>query len=53
MREPEMRRVAELIDQVLARAGDDAVARRVRAEVQELASQYPLYLGVEEAAARL
>jgi glycine hydroxymethyltransferase len=53
MREAEMRRIAELIDRALTRAGDEAVARRVRAEVQELAAHYPLFPGVEEAAARL
>jgi glycine hydroxymethyltransferase len=53
MREEEMRRVAELIDRVLARAGDEAVAARVRAEVHELASRYPLHAGSAPPAAVL
>jgi glycine hydroxymethyltransferase len=43
MREPEMRRVAELIDRVLGAADDAAVAARVREEVRELTSRFPLY----------
>ena len=43
MREPEMRRIAELIDRVL-RAPEDADAlARTRAEVKALADAFPLY----------
>jgi glycine hydroxymethyltransferase len=53
MKEAEMRRIAELIDRVLSRPGDEAVAREVRAEVRELAAGFPLYTPAEEAAGRL
>ena len=43
MREPEMERVAELIDQVLTSAEDASVAERVRGEVRSLAAAFPLY----------
>jgi glycine hydroxymethyltransferase len=43
MKEPEMARIAELIDRVLARPGDGAVEATVRSQVQELTSQFPLY----------
>jgi glycine hydroxymethyltransferase len=43
MREPEMARIAELIDQVLASVEDASVAERVREEVRTLASAFPLY----------
>ncbi|HSF05760.1 MAG TPA: serine hydroxymethyltransferase [Methylomirabilota bacterium] len=43
MREPEMARIAELIDRVLAGRGAAAVEARVRGEVQELTSRFPLY----------
>ena len=42
MGEAEMTRIAELIDQVLTRR-DDATVDRVRGEVEELASGFPLY----------
>jgi glycine hydroxymethyltransferase len=42
MGKPEMRRVAELIDKVLTRPDDDTVAR-VRQEVGQLTSAFPLY----------
>ena len=45
-KEPEMRRVAELIDRVLTHAGDAAVAAEVRDEVRELAAAFPLYSAV-------
>ncbi len=45
MRETEMRRVAELIDAVLAAPADESAIRRVRGEVRELASAFPLYPG--------
>jgi len=43
MREPEMARIAELIDRVLAKLGATAVEAQVRGEVQELTSRFPLY----------
>ena len=42
MGEAEMTRIAELIDRVLTRR-DDATVDRVRGEVEELASGFPLY----------
>jgi len=43
MREPEMAKIAELIDRVLGNLGATAVEARVRGEVQELTSRFPLY----------
>ncbi len=43
MREPEMARIAELIDRVLASSGAAAAEAQVRGEVQELTSRFPLY----------
>ena len=43
MKEPEMATIAELIDRVLADLGASAVEARVRGEVQELTSRFPLY----------
>ncbi|MFL5578179.1 MAG: serine hydroxymethyltransferase [Gemmatimonadaceae bacterium] len=43
MKEPEMARIAALMDRVLADAENDAVVDAVRAEVRELASAFPLY----------
>src|SRR5262245_21770992 len=43
MREPEMARIAELVDRVLGSPGSAAVEATVRAEVQELTSRFPLY----------
>ena len=43
MREPEMERIADLIDQVLMSAEDASVAERVKEEVRTLASSFPLY----------
>ena len=43
MKEPEMARIAELIDRVLSRPGDGAAEATVRTQVQELTSQFPLY----------
>jgi len=40
--EPEMERVAELIDVVLARKDDGTVAR-IKQEVRELTDEFPLY----------
>ncbi len=49
-KEPEMRRVAELIDRVLSHAADATVAAAVREKVRELAAGFPLYPVAEEAA---
>jgi glycine hydroxymethyltransferase len=43
MKEAEMARIADLIDRVLSRAGDPAVEAAVRADVQDLTAQFPLY----------
>ena len=43
MREPEMRRIAELIDRVLRAPEDQNVLNAVRAEVRDLAGAFPLY----------
>ena len=48
MREPEMRRIAELIDAVLAAPEDEAAITRVRSGVRELAAAFPLYPGAQE-----
>jgi glycine hydroxymethyltransferase len=50
--EREMWQIAELIDAVLSNPDDDATARRVRAEVRELARAFPLYAASDAAAAR-
>ncbi len=44
MREPEMQRIAGLIDRILASPEDAAVATAVKAEVREMADAFPLYL---------
>ena len=44
MREPEMVRIAGLIDRVLAAPADDSVMKAVKAEVREMADAFPLYL---------
>ena len=43
MRESEMERIAELIDQVLVSAEDTSVAERVKEEVRTLSAAFPLY----------
>jgi glycine hydroxymethyltransferase len=43
MRESEMERIAELIDQVLMSAEDAGVAARVKEEVRALSNAFPLY----------
>jgi glycine hydroxymethyltransferase len=43
MREPEMARIAELIDRVLSNLGSSPVEATVRGDVQELTSRFPLY----------
>ena len=52
MREPEMRRVAALIDQAVIGRDDPSKLERVKRDVLELAEQFPLYgLPVREVAA--
>jgi glycine hydroxymethyltransferase len=43
MKEPDMKRIASLIDRVLQAPEDDANLRSVHADVKELALAYPLY----------
>jgi glycine hydroxymethyltransferase len=43
MKEPEMRRIADLIDRVLRAPEDEAVLRTARGEVRQLAGEFPLY----------
>lgn len=43
MKEPEMRLIAAWITQALDRRNDDAALEKIRAEVAELASHFPLY----------
>jgi|SRR5215469_8541022 len=50
MRESEMEQIAAWIAEVLDKIGDEAVERRVRAEVAELAAKFPLYARRLEAA---
>jgi glycine hydroxymethyltransferase len=44
MKEPEMERIAGLIDRVLAAPDDERVATEVKAEVREMAEAFPLYV---------
>jgi glycine hydroxymethyltransferase len=46
MKEPEMERIGELIDTVLSSAEDAALAARIRDDVRELTSRFPLYPGL-------
>jgi glycine hydroxymethyltransferase len=43
MKEPEMKRIADMIDRVLQDSESEPVLKTVRAEVRELASAFPLY----------
>ena len=43
MKEPEMARIATLIDRVLTNLGNTSVEAAVRSEVQELTDSFPLY----------
>jgi len=43
MKEPEMALIAALIDRALRKLGDQAVEERVRIEVRELTTRFPLY----------
>ncbi len=44
MREPEMKRIASLIDRVLSAPEDAGVTQQVRKDVHGLAAEFPLYL---------
>jgi len=46
MKEPEMVGIAEWIDQVLCNPDDAALRRRIRAQVEELCLQFPIYGGL-------
>jgi len=48
-KEPEMRRVAELMDRVLTDTGNATLAAAVRKDVRKLAAAFPLYPVAEEA----
>jgi glycine hydroxymethyltransferase len=50
MREPEMEKIAGWIAEILASLGDANVEQRIRREVGALASQFPLYGALLEAA---
>ena len=43
MKEPEMRRVAELIDRAVTGRADEMVLKKVKADVRELSEAFPLY----------
>ncbi len=43
MKEPEMVKIAELIDRAIAAVGDDDAIARLKDEVKELVSAFPLY----------
>jgi glycine hydroxymethyltransferase len=43
MKEPEMRKIAQLIDQALTNVGNAEVYARLRGEVKELTDAFPLY----------
>jgi glycine hydroxymethyltransferase len=43
LREPQMRLIAQWIDEVITARGDERTAQAVRARVEELAEQFPLY----------
>jgi len=46
MKEPEMALIADWIDQVLRRPDDEALRARLRAQVEELCLQFPIYPGL-------
>ncbi len=43
MKEPEMRRVAELIDRAIIGRADELVLKKVKSDVRELSEAFPLY----------
>jgi glycine hydroxymethyltransferase len=52
MKEPEMRRIADLMDRVLRAPEDEKLLAGARAEVRELAAEFPLYPVPAPAASR-
>ena len=44
MKEPEMRRIADWIADVIERVDDEALQKRIKGEVRELCAQFPLYV---------
>ena len=50
MREPEMTRIAELMDRVLSDADNGSMLERIRAEVRDFAHAFPLYPTASEVA---
>jgi glycine hydroxymethyltransferase len=50
MREPEMEKIAAWIAEVLTHLGDAEIETRVRGEILVMASRFPLYLHLREAA---
>jgi glycine hydroxymethyltransferase len=46
MKEPEMERIGDMINTVLSSAEDAALAARIREDVRELTSRFPLYPGL-------
>jgi glycine/serine hydroxymethyltransferase len=43
MKEPEMRRIARLIAEVLNHLEDESAIKNVRSQVESLTQEYPLY----------
>ncbi|MCX7785219.1 MAG: serine hydroxymethyltransferase [candidate division WOR-3 bacterium] len=43
MKEPEMRKIAQLIDKVLTNIGNEKIYEQVKSEVKELTDAFPLY----------
>ncbi len=48
MREPEMRLIADWMDQVLRRPDDAELRSRIRREVEDLCLQFPIYTGLSD-----
>jgi glycine hydroxymethyltransferase len=53
MKEPEMRQIARWIGSALVNRGDDAILAKIRADVADLANQFPLYSWKRQPAAQL
>ena len=53
MKEGEMRTIADMIDRVLLKPGDESTVREVGNEVRQLAAGFPLYPAADEVAGRL
>jgi glycine hydroxymethyltransferase len=52
MKEPQMRIIAHLIDEVLSNPGDEKVPENVRKEVKNLVKKFPLYKNLIKALER-